>query len=458
MKIFRGTSGIKDTVDPVRLITSKDTGLTEIAEAINVDIDDSGRISRRDGMTRIAAGVFHSLFCDGGDCFVALDSGGSTSIYKVGTNSALTGVRSGMTLASRIGWCQVGTKTYYGNGTENGYILAAASYPWAAQTYVGPPTTRTFSAPPVGTHFALLSSRLYVVRGNIVTYSEPLGYGLYDMARARLRFASNVKMFKPVAGGIFASDSEKTYFLEGLNPVEFTRRQVLDVPAHEYSEAIGHIDGSLFGLDNAGMCAVWSCDKGRCVGTATGQVIVATKDKLVYPAGTIGASLIDGNSVINTIGGSQCIRPNLRGMASSRYQSYGFNSLARFNGKLYGAKSDGLYEINTGDTDNGTVISSSFTLPTSDFGNQKKKHFRFIYFGGSADGRIKFDLSAEGHDTTITKSYTVTFPRTGQQRIRQAISREIYGRYLTPTLSNVLGSDFSVDEIEIVSPSAGRAG
>ena len=450
IKLFSGTTGWNNIVDPIRLKLDFETGVVELAEALDVDIDDSGRIDRRLGYTSVAVGEYHSLFCDGGDCFVILETVGDAAIYKVGTNNVLVGVRSGLTKNLRMGWCQTSLGTYYSNGVQSGRITAGVSYPWIAQTYVGPPTTRTFGTPPLGTHLALFSSSMCVVNGKIVSYSEPLGYGLFDNARSRLRFASDVKLFKPVDGGVWASDSKRTYFLEGTNLRELIRHPRLECPAHEHSEAIGHINGADFGLDDAGECAVWSCDQGLCVGTAQGQLLVITKDKLNYPTGTRGASIISGSTVINSIDDSQCVRTNLRGSASSKYRNYGFNSMVNFNGGLYGARSDGLFQLASGSTDNTALLPATFTLPTTDFGSPNNKHLRFWYMGLETDGKIQIDLSAEGYHQTMSEVYRISPPKTGHQRIRTPIGRAIYGRYWVPKVSNVLGSDFSIDEIEVL--------
>jgi len=445
IKLFSGTTGWNNIADPTRLKIDFETGIVELAEALDVDIDDNGRISRRLGQVRIATGSYHSIFYEGVDCFVVIELASEAAIYKVNTDNTLVGVRSGLTQGLRMGWCQTKLGLYYSNGVQSGRIVAGVSYTWVATTYVGPPTTRTFGTPPLGTRLALFATSMCVVNGSIVNYSEPLGYGLFDNARSRLRFGSDVKMFKPIDGGVWASDSKRTYFLEGSNIKELIRHPRLECPAHEYSEAIGYINGADFGLSpDVGECAAWSCNDGLCIGTPQGQLIVVTKDKLNYQAGTRGASVILGSTVINTIDDSVCIRTNLRGAASSKYQNYGFNSMVKFNGGLYGARSDGLFQLASGSTDNTALIASTFTLPTTDLGSQNNKHIRFWYMGVKTDGKIQLDLTAEGK-TTSTKSFRISPPRNVHQVVRTPIGRNLYGRYWTPKISNVLGSDFSID-------------
>lgn len=442
VRIFGGTSGVNNIADPVRLRTNGDTGLSEIAEAVNVLIDKTGMPYRRPGQNLIAGGSWHSMFRDGGDCFAVLEIPEYSTIYRLGTDKVLTSVQPGLATGRRYGWQQVSAKTYWSNGVQKGVIVGGVSQDWAAGTYAGPPTTRNFIGPPAGTHLALYASRMFVVNGRFVYKSEPLGYGLYDRARMRLRFPSNVKLFKPVKSGVFASDSKLTYFLEG-NPDDFLRTKILDCPAHEYSEAMGYIEGKEFGLPDAGLCAVWSCDEGLCIGTSTGQLYVITKNKLSYPAGSTGASLIFGDHIVNTVDFDECVATNLQGAASSHFTGFGFNSFANFNGSWFAAGDTGLYEL-TGATDNGTAIAAHITTGSSDLGVHNTKRMRFVYLGIETSGRIKLVLTADKQDV---KTITVTPKKTGAQRVRIPIGRDVQGRYWSFRVENVAGAAFSVYEI-----------
>ena len=301
LTIFTGTPGLNNRVDPVRLKIDRETGIAELAQAINITIDDTGRPSRRLGASLLAAGGFHSMFCDGGDCFVVQDHALESAIYQLSTAHTLAGVRSGLTKGLRFGWCQVGTDTYYSNTQQNGIITAGVSRAWAAQAHVGAPTTRQFSAPPLGSHLAHFAGRMWIASGSVLYYSEPFAYGKYDLARCFIWFGTDITLVKPVKDGLFVSDSNRTFFLAGTNPKEFDQRTVLDTPAHAYSAAFGYIDGADLGLPGAGPCAVWSCDEGLCVGTQSGELRVITKDRLIYPTGSRGATVFYNHTAINTI-------------------------------------------------------------------------------------------------------------------------------------------------------------
>lgn len=82
----------------------------------------------------------------------------------------------------------------------------------------------------------------------------------------------------------------------------------------------------------------------------------------------------------------------------SIYSGFNFNSYAVYEGRAYGCKDDGIYEI-TGDTDNSDTIHTGVVLPEMDFGTTRKKRMRKAYIGISgtspalkveADGKASY--------------------------------------------------------------------
>lgn len=73
--------------------------------------------------------------------------------------------------------------------------------------------------------------------------------------------------------------------------------------------------------------------------------------------------------------------------ASTRYDTYGFNSFARIGGKHYGARQDGVYLLE-GASDNGNPITSGVSFGKQDFGTQALKHMDAVYAGVSSTGTL----------------------------------------------------------------------
>ncbi len=301
--LFTGATGLNNILDPVRLPYNPESGISDLSEAINVSIDDTGRVSRRPGQTLLSDVISHSLFCDKGDCFVAQDRLSDTALYQVATDYTLTGIRSGLTKGARISFCQVGSKTYYSNDYQNGVIENGLSTAWPDNTdHVGAETVRAFYPAPVGTHLAFFQSCMWIVKDNVIWVSEPNAVGKFDFSRRYFQFGTNVKMIKPVDGGVWVSDSLKTGFIssgERFIDMKYTKKSPF--PAHEWSENIELVDLSNTEYQIPGLSAVWSSDAGLCIGTEEGQLIIPTEKKLIYPTGASGATIVDKHNVINSI-------------------------------------------------------------------------------------------------------------------------------------------------------------
>ena len=293
VRLFSSSKGLNTKIQKTR-VAYDEGGAVELTKAVNVSHDYTGRVSRRSGYEVIADGDFHSLFCDGGDCFV----GRSRDLYKVNPDRTLTGVRGELS-GDRISFCQVGDETYYTNGAQNGVIRNGTSYPWPVGEYEGPVTTRSFSGSPVGTHLAYYNGYMCVSVGPVVYFSEPWAPGLFNMSKMFVQFSSDVRMVKPVASGIFVSDEHDTWFFQGPVPEDFVQKKALNYPALEWSEATDYVDGVDIGLEFPGLCAMWGSRYGAVLGLPDGSALNRSINKIRYPrVGTQGSGLVKDQTFI----------------------------------------------------------------------------------------------------------------------------------------------------------------
>lgn len=294
--VFTGATGLNIVEDPVRIPAQRD-GKTDLQVAVNVTIDQSYRVSSRKGVVKLQDGNFHSLFCDGGDCFVVKGD----SLYQVAGDGTLTGIRSGLTPGARMAFCQAGDRTYYCNGYELGWIEGGISYVWQKGTYVGPDTNRVFSGPVAGHHLAEFSGRMFISQENVIWWSELFDFGLYDQAASFVQFHTKVVLMEPVAEGLFISTLKNTYFLAGINPKTWQLRKVAGFPAIEWTNSIEKVNAIDLGADTPGLCPVWASTEGAIMGFPSGAVKNLNKDKIIYPesaktgfGGMIGFNYIHG--------------------------------------------------------------------------------------------------------------------------------------------------------------------
>jgi hypothetical protein len=127
-----------------------------------------------------------------------------------------------------------------------------------------------------------------------------------------------------------------------------------------------------------------------------------------------------------------------------RYDNFEFNSFAKFNGKTYGCKDDGIYEL-TGATDSGTAINAKITTPVSDFDSSLKKRMLKAYLGVKSDGDMVLKVLAEGGNVYY---YGVDNTRSSVGGARINIGRGLTSRYWQFELMNSDGADFELDAIE----------
>lgn len=116
---------------------------------------------------------------------------------------------------------------------------------------------------------------------------------------------------------------------------------------------------------------------------------------------------------------------NLATSAHSRYSQYGFNSFAKFGGKHYGCKSDGIYELG-GDTDGANLIPWTVTLGETDFGASNLKRFESVYLGVKSTGQLVLKVIG---DNGTAYHYNVIPSGNDARAARAVLGRGLAGRY-----------------------------
>jgi hypothetical protein len=142
--------------------------------------------------------------------------------------------------------------------------------------------------------------------------------------------------------------------------------------------------------------------------------------------------------------------------AVTEYTNFDFNSLASFNGTLYGAGAAGLYRLQGAD-DAGTPIDAYLRTAMQRLAGGKSVRQAEAYIGFRANGELQLKVIVSTRDTDtattyVKKGYVYDLepaPRGSMQPGRFKIGRglkTVYGAY---ELRNVAGSDFALDVLEI---------
>lgn len=134
---------------------------------------------------------------------------------------------------------------------------------------------------------------------------------------------------------------------------------------------------------------------------------------------------------------------NMRTDASTRYESYRFNSYARIGGKLYGAKPDGIYALEGAD-DQGQPVRWSLHLGEHDFGTRALKSVPTAYVGVASDGQVLLKVG-DGKSSYV---YQMRRNDARMKTQRFDLGRGLRANYFTFELLGEDGGDFELDEVQ----------
>lgn len=307
VSLYESTAGLVTVVEPQRLVSATGETPVELAEAMNIAIDERGLVERRRGDEMLAEGRFHSLFCDGGPCFVVRERTNDAAIMRVTADGALTGVRSGLTPNRPMGWLRINQDTFYGNGVECGFIRDGVSRPWPAGEYRGPDADAEFEAMPAPNLIGFRpGGQMVIAKGNAIYMNHlPFQFGFYNPAAGYIGFEGDVTLLADVRDGFFASDGLRTWFFRKLDSGWYHYRQELvsDAPAVFGTLAYDRIDlREDAGMEEAeGFGRIWASTEGIVIGMDNGVCVNLTKERVSYPRGkTRGACLLKDHIVLHT--------------------------------------------------------------------------------------------------------------------------------------------------------------
>lgn len=448
--ILKGTRGLNTTYDPVRIGSA--SLIPYLAEAVNVDIDESGRITRCKGFTPTErTEASHSIFEGGGVCLYVSGS----CLYRLNSDYSRTELRNDLTLNAQMSYVTVADTIFYSNDYQTGKYENSTNVAWAAGAHVGVDTDREFTAPRAGKHHCLYRGRIYYAIGSILYHTEPGAYSWVDEAEDFIPLEGAIRMVKSVNNGIFVGTERGTIFLQGEGPAEnFLVVPVDNDKVLEYSAV--QIDGSEFNL--TGNHVIWASSRGILRGNSDGQVQIITEDRLSFPSIDIGYGFYaNGRYILNIARGYTSyltIRANLKYQFNDRTGRTGalsqqtrltFNSACMFNGVSLAAGSTGISILDSGSLYGSTPISAHIKTHTDDFGTYRNKHIRKMIISGEGSGEM---LLTTNNKDGNARDYPFSFTAgNNQESIRVPVGRDAVASHWNFKIANVGGSDFSIDEI-----------
>lgn len=285
---FKNTVGLNNTHSSMR--TSLNEGTIELAEAWNIEIDDTGRPHRRSGYTAtVRTEDSHSMFTGRAGTFFM----SGTVLYRLNEDLTRTAVGAGLTADAITDYVEVLDTIYFANGYEVGKIVNGVSSAWTVGTYVGPDTVRQFSGPPVGHLLAVCNGVMFIAAKNVLWASEPFGYSLFDMARNFVWFEDKIIMIKPTSDGLYVSTEKKVVFLSGTSVKNFQQMEVSSYPVISGTGITVDAENMLKG-QKTGHAVLWTAINGIYLGLEGGECKRITEQRITLPYVSSGCAVFHG--------------------------------------------------------------------------------------------------------------------------------------------------------------------
>lgn len=124
-----------------------------------------------------------------------------------------------------------------------------------------------------GNFLRLWRGRLWVVRSNVLYFSEAMTYHLTDERYNFIQFPQRIRFIEPVDGGIWLGQADHVVFLRGQDVRNMAIEQKASRAPVYASSTLLHSD-MVKSLSQGGTwCAVWLAENGFVAGTAEGQLV-----------------------------------------------------------------------------------------------------------------------------------------------------------------------------------------
>lgn len=276
--------GVNNRLDPATLgvITDpRNPTLTELVEAVNVDLGDRREVGVRSGYTLALSGAAHSGWAttDGTAAYLV-----TAGVLQQFSGTAVTAL---LTLSNNnpTVFVEVNTAVVFSNGTDIGLIDASGA------SLFTEPTKQFKRAMPAGHALAFYNGQLWVARDNVLTRSDAYDIEQCDERVADIPLPGPVTLLAAVKDGLWVSGGGTTAFLRD-GDAEYT--DYIDDEAILGTAVVGK--AAWFGIEGlSGDVVVWRSTRGLCAGGESGRYVNLTEETLALASGPRGAGLLRRN-------------------------------------------------------------------------------------------------------------------------------------------------------------------
>jgi hypothetical protein len=312
--VLDGFTGLKNTVGRERLDPK------ELAQGINIDLDDKGQPRRRRGFIKKLSGDCHSLFqAENGTVYVVKDAALGV-LYPNYSFSSLGVAIHGDPAAGLdpLAYVQVGKDIYYSGagtsgiidtqdntvsfwGSSSDLILSPVVNPTA---YLPEVRIKLLGKPPVASILAYYNGRIYLAQGPNLWCTELYLYNYVDKTRNFAQFEDDITMIGVVTDGMYIGTKQATWFLGGES-FPMKRKSVLD--SGPVKGSMVYIPSELGNPTPPGpdadtpqeVAIAFMTSRGYCVGKDSGNAFNLTEDKFFFPSAARSAALFRRQDGVN---------------------------------------------------------------------------------------------------------------------------------------------------------------
>jgi hypothetical protein len=278
--VFQNFTGINNVSDAANL------ELAELVVADNMNIDNEGRVSRRDGYTKrfTPSDKSHSLWSNERICLVV----DGTDLKRIYADYSSTIIRSGVSRYP-MEFVDVNENVHYNNASVNGYIDSSG-----VDTRYSDSGILYKSVPPTGQHIEYYNGRIYIAKNQTLWFTDAHAFSRVDKRTNALEFKDEITMVKAVKDGLYISigdinERSSVIFLKGREPREFVSVPIFDYGAIEGSPVKCKSSFVGDGNNQDEDVVVWTSRKGICMGANGGSARNLTATKYEVPTNRYGA-------------------------------------------------------------------------------------------------------------------------------------------------------------------------
>lgn len=278
--VFDKSSGIKNVNNEVRG-NYKKTGAqdddlpSELISAKGVVIDDSLAIESRPTIYKIMSGNFRDIFHYNGNILAVID--GEISLILLSGKSVDATIGSGIITDTTVSWAYVNEEVYFVSGPKHGRVLGEQFLPWKKSRY-GRETERAFSGPPDGERVAFFLGRVWIANDNFIFFSEPLGFGLFDLGNNFIGFPGKILNIAVVGASMFVFTTNGINLVTGSGIKDLSSRIIPSRPTKQCSVFSGK---DVFHTEESGLmrqAVFFVDDNGVFVGYEGGEISNVSKN------------------------------------------------------------------------------------------------------------------------------------------------------------------------------------